>query len=106
MPKSERTVLKDFARLRSRLKLIERRYNPKNENLHFECFAHGDADLYPQLLSLASDGLKTVKRHRVYFANRPFFSDGLFWYDLFLAISAAAHQVRADKARGISLRHL
>jgi hypothetical protein len=96
---SERTVLKDFRTLRSQLRLIQGRYNAKDENLHFACFDHADADLYPQLLSLAVDGLRTVRRHKVYFANHPFFSDGLFWYDLFLAISAAAHRVRADKAQ-------
>src|SRR5688572_29229381 len=96
---SERTVEKDFAGLHSRLKLIERRYNPKDENLHFACFDHGDADLYPQLLSLAADGLKAVKRRHAYFVNHDLYADGMFWYNLFLAISAAAHRVRADKAQ-------
>ena len=91
--------MKDFARLRSRLKLIERRYNPKDENLHFACFSHGDADLYPELLSLAVAGLKTVKRRHAYFANHALYADGMFWYDLFLAISAASHRVRADNAQ-------
>jgi len=63
--KSEKKVLKDFARLLRRLKLIERQYNPNDENLHVENFAYGDADLYPSLLSLAADGLKEGKGARV-----------------------------------------
>lgn len=99
MPTSEKTVLKNFTKLRSRLKLIERRYNPDDKNLHFECFAYGDVDLYPQLLSLATDGLKAARRHHAYFENRSLYPDEMFWYDLFLAISAAANKVRTDKAQ-------
>jgi hypothetical protein len=86
-----RAGLKGFAKLHGRLRLLEQRYNPKNENLHFTGIEYGDADLYPQLLSLAGDALNTVKRDHANF-------DEMFWYDLFLLVSAAAHRVRADKA--------
>jgi hypothetical protein len=88
-----------FSKLRKRLKRMEQRYNPADENLHFACLSIGDADLYPELVSLASDGLREVKRHHTYFARHALYDDGMFWYDLFLAISAAANRVRVDMAQ-------
>ncbi len=91
---------RDFAALRRRLAHLQRRYNAAGKNLHFhfEELSFGDADLYPCILSLAEDGLRTLERHRRHFAAHALYDDGMFWYNLFLMIRAAAARVRLDRA--------
>jgi len=38
-----------------------------------------------------------LKKHHDYFSSHVLYDDGVFWYDLFLIISAAALKVKADR---------
>jgi hypothetical protein len=88
----------DFASLDERLARLQKRYTCTAAEMGRILFGYGDADLYPQLVSIAAEALKAVRRHHAYFADHNLYEDGMFWYELFLTISAAAHRVRADKA--------
>ena len=87
----------DFKIIHSELRKLEKIYNPYEKNLHFFNLEKVDDKLYSQLLSLAREGLATVQKHRDYFSSHVLYDDGMFWYDLFLIISAAALKVKADK---------
>jgi hypothetical protein len=92
-------VSRHFTSLQARLRRLEQRYNPNNNNLHFDALSHGDADLYPAIVALAEEGLEVVRLHHAYFAKHALYADGMFWYDLFLFISAAAGRIQIDRAQ-------
>ena len=87
----------EFQELHAELTELERVHNPSEENLHFECLSRADAELYTELLELANGGLQKVRQHRRFFLEHDLYSDGMFWYDLFLMISAAAVRIHRDK---------
>ncbi|MCH9037383.1 MAG: hypothetical protein IH860_08735 [Chloroflexi bacterium] len=86
-------VERDFRVPRTRLKRLEKVYNPHDDNLHFTPLARADAELYSALLDLAQVGLKTVRQHGDYFLRNALYDDGMFWYDLLLLIKSAGVQV-------------
>ena len=96
---SEESVKADFVELHDRLRVLEKKYNPHDENLHWYPLAQVDRELYDTLLSLAGEGLKTVHRHYDYFSRGSLYDDGMFWYDLFLMISSAACRAKKDNAQ-------
>jgi hypothetical protein len=94
----ESPVSRHFESLRSRLRRLEQEYNPDNENLHFNPLSQADSELYPAMLALADEGLQVVRQHDAYFSRHALYDDGMYWYDLFLFISAAAARIRIDKS--------
>jgi hypothetical protein len=89
----------EFEGIHNRLRLLGRKYNSENENLHFTALKCPDAELYSTLVSFARGGLKIVQKHREYFLQNSLYDDGMFWYDLFLLASSAALGVRNNKAQ-------
>ena len=69
MPANRQTIQRDFASLARRLERLKARYHSTSTDLEMILFGRGDAELYPELLSLAADGLKTVRKHHAYFAK-------------------------------------
>jgi hypothetical protein len=98
MSVNTKTVEGDFASLHGRLARLQKRYGCTIGEIGRILCNRGDADLYPQLVSISADALKVVRRRHAYFAKHALYADGMFWYELFLTISAAPHRVRADKA--------
>ena len=86
-----------FSELRSRLRALNTAYDSTDKNLHFEPLPRADPALYEALLGLAQEGLQKVRDHREFFSKTALYADGMFWYDLFLMISAAAQRVHADR---------
>jgi hypothetical protein len=82
-----------FAELHARLDILEKRLNPQDENLHFRprLADLGQKD-FSDMLALAEDGLLKVREHESYFLEARLYADGMFWYHLFLLISAASLQ--------------
>lgn len=97
--KASHVIEKSFRRLRSRLDRLESRYNRTGKNLHLESLAFGDSDLFPLLVSLTDEGLKAVRACHPYFSTHALYDDGMFWYELFLAITAASARIRLDAAQ-------
>jgi hypothetical protein len=93
----DNNIKNDFKKIHSELRELEQIYNPNGQNLHFSCLEKVDDKLYPQLLSLAQEGLATVQKHRDFFSSHALYDDGMFWYQLFLVISAAALKVKTAK---------
>ncbi len=86
----------DFEETHNRLRNIEKLYNPHKLNLHFDDLPRADAELYRELLVLSREGLEKVKHHGEYFSSHSLYDDGMFWYDLFLLINAAALKIIRD----------
>ncbi len=86
----------EFLELHDNLNDLERRFNPKELNLHFG--APRDAEVWPGLWTdiegLAREGLDRVSGHRDYFLSQKvpsaMYEDDMFWYDLFLFIGAVS----------------
>ncbi len=86
----------EFDQLRAQLDQLMKNYNPRGENLHFSPLARADEKLFEDLLDLSRKGVDAVKKHRRYFKKDGLYSDGGFWYDLFLMISSAAVRIHDD----------
>ena len=93
----DKKIENDFKKILSELRELEEIYNPHGENLHFFCLEKIDDKLYPQLLSLAREGLASVRKHHDYFLSHSLYDDGMFWYQLFVMISAASLKVKTEK---------
>jgi len=87
-----------FAPLHERLRTLERRLNPTKQNLHFGGQLNVVPDDFDELLALASEGLRAVRNEDAYFRQHALYDDGMFWYDLFLLISAASLHGRTGMA--------
>jgi hypothetical protein len=85
-----------FADLREALRQLELKYNPTKENLHFTPPFPADAALFAELVALADQGLARVRSLSWFFSKHALYADGMFWYRLFLLISAAGVQGRRD----------
>ena len=88
-----------FHKAHSRLRQLEKRYSSPEADLHFEKLARGDADLLPALAELCAEGLSLVESNHAWFASHSLYDDGMFWYDLFLTVSAASLRVGGDHAQ-------
>ena len=88
-----------FQKVLSRLRQLEKRYSSPKADLHFEMLARGDADLFPALAELCAEGLTLIESNHAWFASHSLYDDGMFWYDLFLTVSAASLRVGADHAQ-------
>lgn len=92
-PEFQKNVKADFNKIHRKLKNIGKKYNPNDDNLHFDCLQEPDIDLFKEVLSLSRTGLKTVERYEDFFSSASLYADGMFWYDLFLMISAASRGI-------------
>jgi hypothetical protein len=88
-----------FEGVNSSLRVLMEEYNPEEENLHFAHLEKPDPQLYSQLVDLARKGLRLANKYKN-FLKTELYSDGMFWYELFLAISTAALGVKHKKNQG------
>jgi hypothetical protein len=93
-------ILTDFKALHDALRKMMDVHNASDGDLHFEALDKADSEIYNEIVTLAYDGLKAVRQHADHFATKALYDDGMFWYDLFLAVSAAARRVKEDKSQG------
>jgi hypothetical protein len=89
-------VSADFDEARSRLAALIRSYRKGEEELHFEPLERVDTELFSGLANLAQEGVRLVRKHHGHFARHPLYDDGMFWYNLFVASSAAAGRILTD----------
>lgn len=80
----------EFKPLRDKLKLIEGKYNPNGDDLHFTHLRNPDDELFEKILILAQSGLELVNKNSEYFNNHDLYDDGMFWYQVLLIVSAAS----------------
>jgi hypothetical protein len=99
IPEFEKKIKADFNKIHRKLKRIEKKYNPNDDNLHFDCLQKADVALFRELLSLSRAGLKKVERYDDFFSSASLYADGMFWYDLFLMISAASRGIMDKEAK-------
>jgi hypothetical protein len=93
-------------KLHNELRQLERKYNPQGVDLHFECLAFGDAELFPSLVKIARKGWRGVagngalRRGSSMPGGRARLPVGgfEFWYSLFQVTSGAAVRVAKDGA--------
>jgi hypothetical protein len=98
-PEFQKKIEADFNEIHRKLKRIEKKYNPNDDNLHFACLQKPDVDLFRKLLSLSRAGLKKVEHYDDFFSSASLYADGMFWYFLFLMISAASRGVMDKEAK-------
>jgi len=94
---SEIQIKADFKNIKFTLKKIEKKYNPQNDNLHFNAIQKADLNLFSELLKLTHDGLRKVNRNRDFFLKNSLYADDMFWYDLFLMVSSASIGIQKNK---------
>ena len=88
-----------FAELRTRLKDYKGKSAPTDENLHFARFEDLDDTSLVELTELARDGLAKVQENDDFFSQRDLYADGMFWYELCLAISSTAVSYQSSTGR-------
>ena len=87
-------IADDFGELKDRLKRYVETAAPSDKNLHFARFQNLDEESWVELSKLARDGLAKVQEHDEFFAGHDLYDDGMFWYELCLAISSTAVSYR------------
>jgi len=94
----QQSIPQAFADLHARLDTLEKRLNPRDENLHF-CPRLVDLrqEDFSDMLALAEDGLIKVREYEDCFLAARLYADGMFWYRLFLLISTASLQARQGR---------
>jgi len=95
--KNENLIKADFNEVRVNLGKLEKKYNPKNLDLHIYPLPYVDTIFYREILALAQSGLRLVKKNRDYCLKISLYDDGSFLYDLFLLISSATISVYKNK---------
>lgn len=80
----------------TKLKEIEREYNPKDDNLHFSRIENPDRKLFELLLEISKEGINIVRRYRNSFLKYGLWFADIFWYDLFLLISASSINLKKN----------
>lgn len=96
---SEMKIEEDFKVIHNRLRKIEKKYNPNDDNLHFDSIQKPDPKLFTELLDLTHDGLKKVRLNSDFFLKNSLYADNFFWYELFLIISSASLGVMKSKTQ-------
>ena len=88
-------VAKDFGDLKRRLARLVSQARPTDDNLHFARFQELDRNSWDELTELARDGLAKVRDHGHFFSDHDLYDDGMFWYELCLAISSTSVSYRS-----------
>jgi len=88
-----------FEEIHDQLRKIEKKYNPKGNNLHFaaEAISKADEKLFYNLLQLSGKAISIVKDEQDHYSNKTPYANRMFdfWYDYFLIISSASIRVKA-----------
>lgn len=79
----------EFEDLKQRLARAVQRAQPTSDNLHFASFEHLDEASITELTRLTLEGRARVEKHRDFFLRHSLYADGMYWYELFLAVSSA-----------------
>jgi len=88
-----RALERECSALRSRLEELLAAYGWQDNDGLSPFLSRVDVDLYANLVSLASEGLKIVRGYRSHFPRVSLYSDGMFWYQLFEVINAAGGRI-------------
>ncbi|HPM09148.1 MAG TPA: hypothetical protein PK941_01715 [Paludibacter sp.] len=95
---TEQRIEEYFDDLNDQLRRIEKKYNPKENNLHFEDEAIPKVDdrLFYDLLQLARKAIEIIKDQPDHYSNRTAYAHRMFdfWYEYFLIISSASIRVK------------
>ncbi len=87
-----------FEEIHHQLHRLERKYNPKGNNLHFadEAIPKADEKLFYNLLQLLGRAIEIVKDKQNRYSNKTAYAHAMFdfWYDYFLLISSASIRVK------------
>ena len=87
-----------FDELNDQLRRIEKKYNPKENDLHFEdeAIPNVDDQLFYDLLQLSGKAIEIIKDQPDHYSNRTAYAHRMFdfWYDYFLIISSASIRVK------------
>ena len=87
-----------FEEIHHQLDRLEKKYNPKRNNLHFadEAIPKADERLFYDLLQLSGKAIEIVKSEQDRYSNKTAYAHAMFdfWYDYFLLISSASIQVK------------
>lgn len=75
-----------FGTLHQRLRTLERKLNPSEQYMCFRAGLNVAPEDFEELLALAAEGLRTVRKHDPYFRKYRLYDDGMFWDDLFMLI--------------------
>ena len=91
-----------FDELNEQLRRIEKKYNPKGENLHFEAISKVDDQLFYDLLQLSGKAIAIIKDEPDHYSNKTAYAHRMFefWYDYFLIISSASIRVQESASSG------
>jgi hypothetical protein len=99
----EPTKMSDhFLDLNERLSTLVHNAQPTFDDLHFANFRNVDDACIKQLTGLAQEGRRRGDQHREHFLKRALYDDGMFWYKLFLAISAAVSCFRHSSGKPLA----
>jgi len=84
-----------FDELHDQLKRLEKQYNPKGDNLHFEAISKADNKLFDNLLKMSGKAIEIVKDEPDHYSNKTPYAYKMFgfWYDYFLLINSASCRV-------------
>lgn len=87
-----------FDELNDQLRRIEKKYNPKENDLHFEdeAIPNVDDQLFYDLLQLSGKAIEIIKDQPDHYSNRTAYAHRMFdfWYEYFLIISSASIRVK------------
>lgn len=95
--KNVNLIKADFNEVRVNLSKLEKKYNPKDLDLHFYPLPYVDTIFFREILALAQSGLRLVNKNRDYCLNISLYDDGSFLYDLFLLIKSATNSIYKNK---------
>ena len=98
IPKEETVMC--LRKLKSRIDLIEKLYNPDDLNLHFDNLTHADCVLFEALLSIGEEALdiqfSMYKEALDQHSYVDYSYDGYWFYDLFQLISRGSYRLLID----------
>ena len=91
-----------FDELNEQLRRIEKKYNPKENNLHFEVLPKVDDQLFYDLLQLSGKAIKIIKDEPDRYSNKNAYAHRMFdfWYEYFLIIRSASINVNESANPG------
>lgn len=99
---TERRIAEYFDELNDQLRRIEKKYNPKKDNLHFEAISKVDDQLFYDLLQLSGKAIEIIKDQPDHYSNKTAYAHRMFefWYDYFLIISSASIRAKESASSG------
>jgi len=85
-----------FQEMKVLLEKLEKKYNSKGKNLHFEAIPEVDEKLFADLLLLSDKAIEIIKDVHDRYSNSTAYAHIMFdfWYEYFLIISSASVRVK------------